>query len=100
MARTVKDIVCRYKTMKGFLVERKAGWDTHGLPVEIEVEKSLHLNGKDDIEKLGVGEFNKQCKNSVFHYHCSLFRVEVIKCRRELTMTAAARASPAMASTT
>jgi isoleucyl-tRNA synthetase len=68
MARTVKDIVCRYKTMKGFLVERKAGWDTHGLPVEIEVEKSLHLNGKDDIEKLGVSEFNKQCKNSVFHY--------------------------------
>jgi len=68
MARTVKDIVCRYKTMKGFLVERKAGWDTHGLPVEIEVEKSLNLNGKDDIEKLGVGEFNKQCKNSVFHY--------------------------------
>ena len=68
MARTVKDIVCRYKTMKGFLVERKAGWDTHGLPVEIEVEKSLNLNGKDDIEKLGVSEFNKQCKNSVFHY--------------------------------
>ena len=54
--------------MKGFLVERKAGWDTHGLPVEIEVEKSLNLNGKDDIEKLGVSEFNKQCKNSVFHY--------------------------------
>ncbi len=68
MSRTVKDIVCRYKTMKGFLVERKAGWDTHGLPVEIEVEKSLNLNGKDDIEKLGVDEFNKQCKNSVFHY--------------------------------
>ena len=60
MARTVKDVVCRYKTMKGFLVERKAGWDTHGLPVEIEVEKSLNLNGKDDIEKLGVGEFNKR----------------------------------------
>ena len=54
--------------MKGFLVERKAGWDTHGLPVEIEVEKSLKLNGKDDIEKFGIGEFNKQCKNSVFHY--------------------------------
>lgn len=68
MARTIKDIVCRYKSMKGFLVERKAGWDTHGLPVEIEVEKTLNLSGKDDIEKLGVAEFNKQCKNSVFHY--------------------------------
>lgn len=68
MSRTVKDVVCRYKTMKGYLVDRKAGWDTHGLPVEIEVEKSLNLNGKDDIEKLGVAEFNKQCKNSVFHY--------------------------------
>jgi isoleucyl-tRNA synthetase len=68
MSRTVKDAVCRYKTMKGFLVDRKAGWDTHGLPVEIEVEKSLNLNGKDDIEKLGIAEFNKQCKNSVFHY--------------------------------
>jgi len=68
MSRTVKDVVCRYKTMKGFLVERKAGWDTHGLPVEIEVEKSLKINGKDDIEKLGVSKFNHHCKNSVFHY--------------------------------
>jgi isoleucyl-tRNA synthetase len=68
MSRTVKDVVCRYKTMKGFLVERKAGWDTHGLPVEIEVEKELQINGKDGIEKLGVAAFNAKCKESVFHY--------------------------------
>lgn len=68
MSRTVKDIVCRYKTMKGFLVNRKAGWDTHGLPVEIEVEKSLGINGKDEIEQFGVAEFNKKCKESVFNY--------------------------------
>jgi isoleucyl-tRNA synthetase len=68
MSRAVKDVVCRYKTMKGFLVERKAGWDTHGLPVEIEVEKELKINGKDGIEKLGVAAFNAKCKDSVFHY--------------------------------
>jgi isoleucyl-tRNA synthetase len=68
MSRTVKDIVCRFKSMKGYLVKRKAGWDTHGLPVEIEIEKYLNLNGKDDIEKFGVDKFNKQCKESVFHY--------------------------------
>ena len=68
MSRTVKDVVCRYKSMKGLLVRRKAGWDTHGLPVEIEVEKDLKLNGKDDIEKYGIEKFNKQCKDSVFHY--------------------------------
>jgi isoleucyl-tRNA synthetase len=68
MSRTIKDIVCRYKTMKGFLVERKAGWDTHGLPVEIEVEKELKINGKDGIEKLGIAAFNAKCKESVFHY--------------------------------
>jgi isoleucyl-tRNA synthetase len=68
MSRTVKDVVCRFKTMKGYLVRRKAGWDTHGLPVEIEVEKELKIDGKDDIEKYGVDKFNKQCKESVFHY--------------------------------
>ena len=68
ISRTVKDIVCRFKSMKGYLVKRKAGWDTHGLPVEIEIEKDLNLNGKDDIEKFGVDKFNKQCKESVFHY--------------------------------
>ncbi len=68
MSRTVKDVVCRFKAMKGYLVRRKAGWDTHGLPVEIEVEKYLNINGKDDIEKFGVDKFNQQCKESVFHY--------------------------------
>ena len=67
-ARTVKDLFCRHRAMKGFRVERKAGWDTHGLPVEIEVEKRLGLSGKQDIEKLGVAEFNRLCRESVFTY--------------------------------
>lgn len=68
MARTLKDMTCRYKTMQGYQVKRKAGWDTHGLPVEIEVEKKLGLESKHDIEKYGVEKFNKQCKESVFEY--------------------------------
>jgi isoleucyl-tRNA synthetase len=68
MSRTIKDVVCRYKTMKGFRVNRKAGWDTHGLPVEIEVEKKLNIEGKEGIEEYGIGKFNEQCKESVFHY--------------------------------
>ncbi|MEF9921938.1 MAG: isoleucine--tRNA ligase [Anaerovoracaceae bacterium] len=68
MARTLKDSICRYKTMKGFQVNRKAGWDTHGLPVEIEVEKQLKMSGKQDIEKYGIKEFNEKCKESVFSY--------------------------------
>ena len=68
MARTLKDLTCRCKTMKGYQVKRKAGWDTHGLPVEIEVEKKLNLKNKQDIEKYGVEEFNKECRNSVFQY--------------------------------
>jgi isoleucyl-tRNA synthetase len=68
LARTIKDIVCRYKTMRGFRVDRKAGWDTHGLPVEIEVEKALELDGKDDIEKYGVAEFIAKSRDSVFTY--------------------------------
>ena len=68
MARTVKDVVCRHKTMTGHYVQRKAGWDTHGLPVEIEVEKTLKINGKEQIEEYGVGEFNTMCRNSVFTY--------------------------------
>jgi isoleucyl-tRNA synthetase len=67
-ARTIKDLFCRHRAMKGFRVERKAGWDTHGLPVEIEVEKRLGLAGKPDIEKLGVAEFNRLCRESVFTY--------------------------------
>ena len=68
MARTLKDLTCRYKTMKGYQVKRKAGWDTHGLPVEIEVEKKLNLNNKQDIEKYGIEAFNKECRESVFQY--------------------------------
>ena len=68
MARTLKDLTCRYKTMTGYKVNRKAGWDTHGLPVEIEVEKKLGLKNKHDIEKYGIAEFNKMCRDSVFEY--------------------------------
>ena len=68
IARTLKDSVCRYKTMQGFEVKRKAGWDTHGLPVEIEVEKHLNMSGKQDIEKYGIKAFNQKCKESVFTY--------------------------------
>ena len=68
MARTLKDSVCRYKTMKGFAVKRKAGWDTHGLPVEIEVEKELGLSSKKEIEEYGIAQFNQKCRDSVFTY--------------------------------
>lgn len=68
MSRTLKDLTCRYKTMKGYQVKRKAGWDTHGLPVEIEVEKQLNLKDKKDIEEYGVREFNEKCRESVFKY--------------------------------
>ncbi|RPI06320.1 MAG: isoleucine--tRNA ligase [Ignavibacteriae bacterium] len=68
MGRTLKDIVCRYKTMQGFQVHRKAGWDTHGLPVEIEVEKSLGFKHKDDIVGYGVAKFNEECRKSVWKY--------------------------------
>ena len=68
IARTLKDTVCRYHTMLGYQVNRKAGWDTHGLPVEIEVEKSLGLSNKTEIEKYGIEAFNKKCRESVFTY--------------------------------
>ncbi|MGN0701562.1 MAG: isoleucine--tRNA ligase [Lentihominibacter sp.] len=68
MARTLKDSVNRYWTMKGYKVNRKAGWDTHGLPVEIEVEKQLGIEGKQQIEEYGIAEFNEKCKASVFTY--------------------------------
>ena len=67
-ARTIKDLFCRHRTMRGFHVPRKAGWDTHGLPVEIEVEKSLGISGKADIEQVGVDEFNRRCRESVWTY--------------------------------
>jgi isoleucyl-tRNA synthetase len=66
ISRCYKDLFPRYKTMQGFQVGRKGGWDTHGLPVEIEVEKKLGLSGKQDIEKYGIAEFNKLAKESVF----------------------------------
>jgi isoleucyl-tRNA synthetase len=67
-SRTIKDLFCRYRAMKGYRVARKAGWDTHGLPVEIEVEKQLGISGKQQIEALGVAEFNRLCRESVFKY--------------------------------
>lgn len=68
MSRTLKDLVCRYKTMRGYQVHRKAGWDTHGLPVEIEVEKSLGIKHKDEIVNYGVARFNEECRKSVWKY--------------------------------
>ncbi|HHW47043.1 MAG TPA: isoleucine--tRNA ligase [Clostridiaceae bacterium] len=68
LTRVIKDIIPRYKTMKGYKVLRKAGWDTHGLPVELEVEKELGINGKPEIEKYGVEPFIQKCKESVWTY--------------------------------
>ncbi len=68
MARTLKDLVCRYKTLQGFRVHRKAGWDTHGLPIEIALEKDLGFTQKSDIEKYGVADFNKKAKELVYHH--------------------------------
>ncbi|HAP35165.1 MAG TPA: isoleucine--tRNA ligase [Bacteroidetes bacterium] len=68
MARTLKDAICRFKTMSGFQVRRKAGWDTHGLPVEIEVEKQIGIKHKDEIIDFGVEKFNKACRESVWKY--------------------------------
>ncbi|MEX0870018.1 MAG: class I tRNA ligase family protein [Candidatus Spechtbacterales bacterium] len=67
-ARSFKDVICRYKTMQGHRVERRAGWDTHGLPVELEVEKKLGLKSKKDIEEYGIEKFNEKCKESVWEY--------------------------------
>lgn len=68
LTRSVKDIIPRYRTMKGYKVLRKAGWDTHGLPVELEIEKELNISGKPQIESYGVEPFIKKCKHSVFTY--------------------------------
>lgn len=68
ISRTIKDLVCRYKTMQGFKVDRKGGWDTHGLPVEVEVEKKLGLDSKQKIAEYGVARFNDECRKSVFTY--------------------------------
>jgi len=68
LARVFKDLFPRYKTMKGYYVPRRGGWDTHGLPVELEVEKKLGFSGKQDIEKYGIAEFNQKCRESVWEY--------------------------------
>ena len=68
LTRVIKDMIPRYKTMKGYMVPRKAGWDTHGLPVELEVEKLLGLDGKEQIEEYGMEPFIKKCKESVWKY--------------------------------
>lgn len=68
MARTIKDIFCRYKTMKGFVVKRKAGWDTHGLPVELGVEKALNITKEDIGKKISVAEYNAACRKEVMKY--------------------------------
>ena len=68
LTRAIKDMIPRYRAMKGYMVPRKAGWDTHGLPVELEVEKSLGLDGKDQIEAYGLEPFIKKCRESVWTY--------------------------------
>src|SRR5690606_4466552 len=68
MARTIKDIFCRYRTQKGFRVDRKAGWDTHGLPVELGVEKELGITKEDIGKKISVEEYNLKCREAVMRY--------------------------------
>ena len=68
MGRAIKDIFCRYKTLQGFQVNRKAGWDTHGLPVELGVEKALNITKEDIGKKITIEEYNKACKESVMKY--------------------------------
>ena len=68
VARSLKDLFCRYKTMKGFYVERRAGWDTHGLPVELGVEKKLNINKHDIGKKISIEEYNAKCRSEVMRY--------------------------------
>src|SRR5947208_13977096 len=68
LSRVFKDVFPRYKTMRGHVVHRKAGWDCHGLPVELEIERELGIASKEDIERYGVAEFNARCRESVFAY--------------------------------
>ena len=75
LARTIKDAILRYRAMSGRLVPRKAGWDTHGLPVELEVERSLGISGKPEIERFGIRAFNDACRRSVFRYQDELERL-------------------------
>ena len=68
ISRTLKDLVCRYKTMKGFQVKRKGGWDTHGLPIELGVEKELGITKEDIGKKISVEEYNQKCREAVLRY--------------------------------
>src|SRR6187431_2178225 len=68
ISRTLKDLVCRYKTMRGFQVKRKAGWDTHGLPVELGVEKELGITKEDIGTKISIEEYNQKCREAVMRY--------------------------------
>ncbi|MDX1408992.1 MAG: class I tRNA ligase family protein, partial [Saprospiraceae bacterium] len=68
MARTIKDLVCRYQTLKGRRVERKGGWDTHGLPIELSVEKELGITKEDIGKKISVAEYNRKCRETVMRY--------------------------------
>ena len=68
MARTIKDIFCRYKTLKGFQVKRKGGWDTHGLPVELQVEKELGITKEDIGKKISIKDYNQKCREAVMKY--------------------------------
>ena len=68
LSRAFKDVILRYKTMRGFRPVRRGGWDTHGLPVELEIEKELGFSTKQEIEQFGIEEFNRRCRESVFRY--------------------------------
>ncbi|MDX1579021.1 MAG: class I tRNA ligase family protein, partial [Gemmatimonadota bacterium] len=68
LGRTIKDLLARYRTMAGYRVHRIAGWDTHGLPVELETEKQLGISGKPEIEELGIARFNEVCRENIFTY--------------------------------
>ncbi len=78
LSRTIKDLFCRFKTMEGYYVERKAGWDTHGLPVELQVEKILGVNRYEIGEKISIEEYNKQCKKTVMQYKAEWERITEI----------------------
>ena len=79
MARTIKDIFCRYKTLQGYLVKRKAGWDTHGLPVELGVEKMLGITKEDIGKKVSVDEYNEACRKEVMKYVITSYSIHYTK---------------------
>ena len=79
MAKFLKDTFCKYKTMQGYRVLRKVGWDTHGLPVELQVEKELGFNNKKDIEEYGIKEFNQKCKESVWKNEKAFTDLTILK---------------------